>query len=57
MDVERELYDVLNKEITRELLLEINPDISSQEVDEMWALCAGNPYNAPILYRLLQFAK
>jgi hypothetical protein len=46
------LYDILQKEIVRELLLEVDPQISDAMVDHIWSVCKGNPWNAPYLYKL-----
>jgi hypothetical protein len=45
--------EVLNIEIARELLLEINPEISEAEIKGMLVI-SSNPWDAPILYKMLQ---
>ena len=50
---ENTMDDILNLEIARELLLQENPLISDEEVDKIWESCDGNPWNAPILYKLI----
>lgn len=45
--------DILNLEIARELLVEVNPNITDAEVDEIWSKCNGSPWNAQILYKLI----
>jgi hypothetical protein len=48
------MQDILNQEIVRETLLEINPDTDDALVEKMWALCKGNPWNAVPLYNILK---
>jgi hypothetical protein len=45
--------DILSIEIVRELLTEVNPNITDAEVNDIWSKCGGNPWNAQILYKLL----
>lgn len=52
--LEADLMGAMNKEIARELLLEKNPVITDEEIDKVWVMCKGNPWDAPILYALLQ---
>jgi len=49
-----QLNEILNQEIARELMLEHNPDLTQEKFEEVWALCQGNPFNAGILYKLLE---
>ena len=49
--------DIMNQEIARELMLEINPDLSQQQFERVWSLCNGNPWNAGVLYQILELAK
>ena len=49
-----ELCYTLNFEIARELLFEQKPNISEDEVKEIYEKCNGNPYDAPIMFKLLQ---
>lgn len=44
----------MGTEIVRELLLEINPNLSDEKFLEIWKMCHGNPFNAPILYQILE---
>lgn len=42
--------DVLELEIVRALLLEINSEITDEEVSKIYGMCCGNPWNADKLY-------
>jgi hypothetical protein len=46
--------DILNQEIVRETLLEINPLADDALVEQMWALCKGNPWDAVPLYQMMK---
>ena len=48
--------DILNQEIVRETLLEVNPDTDDALVERMWALCKDNPWNAIPLYEIMRVA-
>jgi len=50
----QEFDDILNQEIVRETLLEVNPNTDNALVEKMWALCKGNPWNAVPLYNILK---
>jgi hypothetical protein len=52
----QEFDDILNQEIVRETLLEVNPDTDDTLVERMWSLCKGNPWNAVPLYEIMQVA-
>jgi len=52
----QEIDDILNQEIVRECLLEIEPNTDDALVERMWALCKGNPWNAVPLYQILKVA-
>lgn len=54
IDVEEELATVLNFNIAKELLKQINPNLSDGEILDIFEKCQGNPFNAPILYQLLK---
>ena len=54
IDLEKEMQAILNEEIAKELLIELKPDISEEKIKEIYALCDGNPWNAPILYKMLE---
>jgi hypothetical protein len=45
-----ELNEIYNQEIARELMLEHN----SYFTEEVWKLCGDNPWNAGVLYKLLE---
>ena len=51
-----ELEDILNREIVRETLLEIEPATDDLLVEQMWAKCKGNPWNAVPLYQIMKAA-
>lgn len=46
--------EILNQEIARELILEINPLLTEEQFDVLWPLCKGNPWDAPIIYKLTE---
>jgi hypothetical protein len=48
------MQDILNQEIVRECLLEIEPNTDDALVERMWALCKGNPWNAVPLYQIMR---
>jgi hypothetical protein len=52
----KELNEILNQEIVRETLLEVNPNTDDALVEKMWALCKDNPWNAVPLYQILKVA-
>ena len=54
---EQDLEDIFNLEIARELLLESNPLITDDEVNSIWSKCNNNPWNAPLLYKIMQVSK
>lgn len=49
-----DLNDVFNQEIARELLLELDPDLTDTTFDYVWSMAQGNPWNCPILFELLK---
>lgn len=51
-ELEDELGRVFNFNICKELLTEVNPNISDEEVTEVLNNCNGNPWDARILYEL-----
>ncbi len=51
-----ELDEILNQEIVRESLLEVEPMTDDALVERMWALCKGNPWNAVPLYQIMKVA-
>lgn len=51
------MADVFNLEIARELLIEVNKDITDAEVESVMSKCGGNPWNAKIMYQLLNKGK
>jgi hypothetical protein len=48
--------DILNQEIVRESLLEIEPNTDDALVEQIWKFCGGNPWNAVPLYQMLKVA-
>lgn len=51
--LQNEMVEMFNKEVARELLLEQDPTIADSVVDRIWEACAGNPFDAPILHKLI----
>jgi hypothetical protein len=52
---EEQLEYSLIREIARELVLEHNPELTEDKFEQIWSLCKGNPWNAGIVYQLLEF--
>lgn len=48
------MNDIINQEIARELMLEINPNLTEEKFQYVYSLCKGNPWNAGILYKMLE---
>ena len=46
--------DILNQEIVRECLLEIDPMTDDALVERIWELCKGNPWNAAPMYQIMK---
>jgi len=49
-----DLNNILNQEIARELLLELDPDLTDTTFDYVWSIAQGNPYNCPVLFNILK---
>lgn len=52
--LEENVPDIINLEIARELLLELNPKMSDEEISKIYSMCQGNPWNAPVLYSIIK---
>ncbi len=52
---DKEILEVFNIEVVRELLQEEDPNIPDEEVRKIWARCSGNPWNANSIYKIIQF--
>lgn len=48
--------EVFNLAIVEELIREINPDATDDTIAKVWQTCHGNPWNAAIMYKLLEHA-
>ena len=48
------LNDLVNQEIARELMLEVNSNFTEEQFQSIWKLCKGNPWNAGVLYQILE---
>lgn len=48
------MKEIFNQEIARELMLEINPNLTQEKFEEVYNNCGGNPWNAGIMYKLLE---
>jgi hypothetical protein len=57
IDAEEELQTIFNFQIALELLRAIEPNIDEPKVWSIFNKCGGNPFNAPILYKLLEMDK
>ena len=55
--VDKYSENIFNLEVARELLLKENPMITDEEVSNIWIMCKNNPWNAPILYKMIKLAK
>jgi hypothetical protein len=53
MDLEQELYDTLQEELTREMLREVCPEYTEELFQTLRKLSA-NPRDIQILYRMTQ---
>jgi len=51
---ELDLSDIFNQEIARELMLEIEPDLTEERFRQVLDLCDGNPWNAGLLYKMTE---
>jgi hypothetical protein len=51
------LKEAFNMSIAEELMLDVNPNVTADEVARVWAQCKGNPWNAGILYSIMLYAK
>jgi hypothetical protein len=49
--------DTFNECIAQELILQVNPNATEAEITETWHKCRDNPWDAGILYALLQLAR
>ena len=45
--------EIFNLAIVEELLREIDSSITEDDIQKIWKLCDGNPWNAAILYKML----
>ena len=46
--------DILNEEIVRATLTEVNPETDDKLVEYIWSICDGNPWDAVPLYKILK---
>ena len=53
-ELNTQIEEIFKEEVARELMLEINPNLTQEKFDEVWKLCNGNPWDAGILYELLE---
>lgn len=51
MATAEELQEIFNREIVRELL---GADADEARIDQIWAACQGNPWNAGVLNAILK---
>jgi hypothetical protein len=54
MSKDSELSVEFKISIIEEMLKEITPTISKEEIQEIWLRCDRNPWNAGVLYTLLK---
>ena len=40
--------------IARELLFQEDPDITEETIEKIWSHCNGNPWDAPVLFKLIK---
>lgn len=52
-----DLMEEFNFSICLELIREHNPDVTEDEAKVIWGKCGGNPFNAGILYKMVELAK
>ena len=53
-ELSQRLAFTLKHSIAEELLRELDPNITQDKVQEIWNLCKGNPWNAPVIFNLLK---
>ncbi len=56
-NVETDVADIMNQEIVRELMLEINPNLTEEKFLQVWGLCGGNPFNAGLLCKMQEIVQ
>ena len=55
--VEEALFREFNLAIVEELLREENPKVTQDEINKIYSMCAGNPWSALLLYKMVNTAK
>lgn len=48
-----ELQEAFNFAIAEELIRELDPNVSTERVEQIYVMCKGNPWDAAILHKLL----
>lgn len=48
--------DMLNRAIAEEQLKEFDPQITEAQIEKVWAMCKGNPWDAAPLYQIIRLA-
>lgn len=54
--IELTLEQQFNRAIATELLQKRKPDITDAEIDRLFTLCKGNPWDVAVVYDLLEIA-
>lgn len=47
------IAEIFMEEIARELILEINPNLTQEIFEKVWSLCDNNPWNAASIYKII----
>lgn len=48
-----ELQEAFNFALAEELIRELDPNVSTERIEQIYAMCKDNPWNAAILHKLL----
>lgn len=51
------LEESFNLAIAEELMREVNPNVTEDDIKCVWSNCGGNPWNAGILYTMIRSAR
>ena len=49
-----DLNNVVNQEIARELLLEIDPNLTDTMFDCVWSAAQGNPWDCAVIFEIMK---
>lgn len=49
-----DIVDVFTTELVRELLTEVDANVTDEEVVAISKICGNNPWDAPLVYKILK---